>query len=61
MKKNDTKNLGCDESTRTRDQINEWRKQHGLPPMGIAFVEENISSAAQNFSKEKDQFKGKEI
>lgn len=51
-----------EESAKSDERINEWRKKHGFPPMGVAFVE---SAVWDKVIKERhdgaNQFKGKEV
>lgn len=62
MEEKEVKNNDAVESANNIEQINEWRKSHGFPPVGVAFAESaDWGKVIEDRHNEKKQFKGKEI
>ena len=62
MEEKEIKSQETIESANDVEQVNEWRKKHGFPAIGVAFVE---SAKWDDVIKERhggaNQFKGKEV
>lgn len=62
MEEKEVKNKDVVESANNIEQINEWRKSHGFPPVGVAFSEStDWDLVIKDRHNKKMQFKGKEV
>lgn len=62
MKEKEAKNTEIIESTNDVEMVNEWRKKHGFPAIGVAFTESaDWGKVIEERNNNKNKFKGKEV